>query len=72
MAINCSSDDKQKQYLTVKYLLEAPGFHFLKLIFIVKYSGVEMNAVNGAGDSILDLAKRTRSDLLELLKSHMK
>uniref|UniRef100_A0A915MG03 ANK_REP_REGION domain-containing protein n=1 Tax=Meloidogyne javanica TaxID=6303 RepID=A0A915MG03_MELJA len=54
LAINSSSEDKHKQYLTVKYLLEAPG--------------VEMNAVNGAGDSLLDLAKRTRSDILELLK----
>uniref|UniRef100_A0A915MV49 Ankyrin repeat domain-containing protein n=1 Tax=Meloidogyne javanica TaxID=6303 RepID=A0A915MV49_MELJA len=54
LAINSSSEDKHKQYLTVKYLLEAPG--------------VEMNAVNGAGDSLLDLAKRTRSDILQLLK----
>ena len=58
LAINSSKDDPHKQYMTVKYLLEAPG--------------IEMNAVNKAGDTPLTLARRTRSQILELLESHMK
>jgi len=56
LAIN-STEDNQKQFMTVKYLLEAPG--------------VDMGAVNGAGDTPVMLAKRTSPLLLELLQSYI-
>jgi hypothetical protein len=51
-------DDIQKQYMTVKYLLEAPG--------------IEMNAVNGAGDTPLSLARRAKPKIFELVQNHFK
>jgi hypothetical protein len=44
--------------MTVKYLLEAPG--------------IEMNAVNGAGDTPLSLARRAKPKIFELVQNHFK
>ena len=56
LAIN-SSEDPTKQFITVKYLLEAPG--------------IDMSAVNGAGDTPLMLARRVSPAILELLQLHL-
>uniref|UniRef100_A0A914IHB1 Uncharacterized protein n=1 Tax=Globodera rostochiensis TaxID=31243 RepID=A0A914IHB1_GLORO len=58
LAVSSMADDPQKQYMTVKYLLETPG--------------IEMNAVNAAGDTPMDLARRLSPTILELLQRHMK
>uniref|UniRef100_A0A914CQ29 Ankyrin repeat domain-containing protein 49 n=1 Tax=Acrobeloides nanus TaxID=290746 RepID=A0A914CQ29_9BILA len=57
LAIN-SSEDVEKQRITVKYLLDAPG--------------VDMAAVTGAGDTPLMLARRASPQALELLEYYLK
>uniref|UniRef100_A0A183CE39 ANK_REP_REGION domain-containing protein n=1 Tax=Globodera pallida TaxID=36090 RepID=A0A183CE39_GLOPA len=52
LAVSSMADDPQKQYMTVKYLLETPG--------------IEMNAVNAAGDTPMDLARRLSPTILEM------
>lgn len=56
LAIN-SSEDQQKQLMTVKYLLEAPG--------------VDMGAQTNAGDTPLNLAHRISKEMYELLQFYV-
>jgi len=56
LAIN-SSEDQNKQLLTVKYLLEAPG--------------VDMGAQTNAGDTPLNLAHRVSKEMYELLQFYV-
>lgn len=53
LAIN-SSEDQEKQKITVKYLLEAPG--------------IDMGAKTNAGDTPLQLAHRTNREIFDLLQ----
>ncbi|KAL3123058.1 hypothetical protein niasHT_001258 [Heterodera trifolii] len=58
LAINSMADDPHKQCMSVKYLLEMPG--------------IEMNAMNAAGDTPMNLARRSFPAIYELLQQHMK